>query len=134
MTVACGCWRGSPAGAFLLSASSNAWLCDRRLHHLSHGDQLLRGWGRFTTRANGFRTFTNPLWMLTLAGGFSLTNLTSPRGGALSLMCVAGDGGMLARRVAVDARVAVVVLSMLLFSKFAVEYATSGMETRRACC
>ena len=115
-------------GAFALVILQNAWLCDDAFITYRTADNLINGHGLTWNAGERVQTFTNPLWLFTIAGFYFFSGeiyyTAILLSWALSVLAVF----LVFSRIANDWRA--VVLGAMLFScsKAFVDYSTSGLE------
>ena len=110
-------------------AIARAWLCDDAFITFRVVEQLLAGHGPVYNAGERVQVFTHPLWFLLLSAWAGAGLSLHPGAIALSLVVFAAGIAALALAFRDRPLTLAAVLVAVLFSRAAMDYATSGLET-----
>ena len=106
---------------------ANSWVCDDAYITFRVSDNLVHGFGLRWNVAERVQVFTNPLWMLVMAGAAWFTGEFFYTALFISLSCCLAAVGVAIVSLKNPAR-AWLLLALLLSSKAFVDYSSSGLE------
>lgn len=106
----------------------NAWLSDDAYITFRTVDNFIHGYGLTWNVAERVQSYTHPLWMLLLAAAYAITHEIFFTSMILSIGLSLATAALLAWRMARAPLLACLGLAVLMLSKAAVDYATSGLE------
>lgn len=121
--------------AFLLVLTVSAWfawLSDDAFFSFRSLDNLVNGFGLTWNTDERVQAFTNPLWVLLMAGAYALTRELFLTPLLLSLIAAAGAVALIVFRLAPSGLIALSLAATLVLSEAVVDYATSGLENALA--
>jgi len=126
-----GVWRILPLLFFLGLAAlviRNAWLSDDAYITFRTVDNFIHGYGLTWNVAERVQSYTHPLWMLLLSAAYAVTRESFFTSMLLSIGISLATAALIAWRMARAPLLACLGLAVLMLSKAAVDYATSGLE------
>jgi arabinofuranosyltransferase len=91
-------------------------------------DNFLAGYGLRWNVGERVQTYTHPLWMFLVSGATAVLREPYYASLTLAFVCTMSALTLFARRVASSVPIAMVGLTILLFSQAFVDFSTSGLE------
>lgn len=113
---------------FVILVVRTAWLGDDAFITFRTVENFINGHGLRWNVAERVQAYTHPLWMMCLSAVYFFTREFYYSVLTLSVLCSAMAVYALCFRLAVDEINAVLVFSILIFSKAFVDFSTSGLE------
>ena len=105
-----------------------AWVSDDAYITFRTVDNFLSGYGLRWNVGERVQTYTHPLWMLLVSGATLIVREPYYACLTLAFICTLSALTLFARRVAASVPLAIVGLTILLFSQAFVDFSTSGLE------
>ena len=106
-----------------------AWLSDDAYITFRTVDNFLSGYGLRWNVGERVQTYTHPLWMFLLSAATVIVREPYHASLALAFACTLSALTLFASRVARSVPIAIVGLTILLFSQAFIDFSTSGLET-----
>ena len=105
-----------------------AWLSDDAYITFRTVDNFLSGYGLRWNVGERVQTYTHPLWMFLLSAATAIVREPYYASLALAFICTLSALTLFASRVARSVPIAIVGLTILLFSQAFIDFSTSGLE------
>ena len=115
-------------GLFAVVLVRTAWVSDDAYITFRTVDNFLAGYGLRWNVGERVQTYTHPLWMFLVSGATAVLREPYYASLALAFVCTMLALTLFARRVASSVPIAMVGLTILLFSQAFVDFSTSGLE------
>ena len=115
-------------GLFAVVLVRTAWVSDDAYITFRTVDNFLAGYGLRWNVGERVQTYTHPLWMFLVSGATAVLREPYYASLALAFVCTMSALTLFARRVASSVPIAMVGLTILLFSQAFVDFSTSGLE------
>src|SRR5262245_9142820 len=115
-------------GLFAVVMVRTAWVSDDAYITFRTIVNLLSGYGLRWNVGERVQSYTHPLWMFLVSGTTVVLREPYYASLALALACTMSATTLFARRVAGSVAMAMVGLTVLLFSQAFVDFSTSGLE------
>jgi arabinofuranosyltransferase len=115
-------------GLYAVVLVRTAWVSDDAYITFRTVDNFLSGYGLRWNVGERVQTYTHPLWMFLVSGATAVLRESYYASLALAFACTLSALALFARRVAADVPMAMVGLTVLLFSQAFVDFSTSGLE------
>ncbi len=113
---------------FLVVVIRTAWMCDDAYITLRTVDNLVHGYGPRWNTYERVQSYTHPLWMILISMPYFFTREPYYTVIFLSIILTLSAVLLLAYKIAISNKHAIVAVLILLFSKPFVDFSTSGLE------